>query len=58
LQIRRTVLAGGFDRHSDLQVVTGRWGEVVLFYLDRIDEMQRTAKLNGPSRNISATTCR
>jgi predicted TIM-barrel fold metal-dependent hydrolase len=57
LQILRMVLAGVFDRHPDLQVVTGHWGEVVLFYLDRIDEMQRTAKLNGPSRNISAT-CR
>jgi uncharacterized protein len=41
LQILRTVLAGVFDRHPDLQVVTGHWGEVVLFYLDRIDDMQR-----------------
>jgi uncharacterized protein len=30
LQILRTVLAGVFDRHPDLQVVTGHWGEVVL----------------------------
>ena len=48
LQILRMVLAGVFDRHPDLQVVTGHWGEVVLFYLDRIDEMQRTAKLKRP----------
>jgi predicted TIM-barrel fold metal-dependent hydrolase len=60
LQILRMVLAGVFDRHPDLQVVTGHWGEVVLFYLDRIDEMQRTAKLKRPvseyfRNNVSVT---
>lgn len=60
LQILRMVLAGVFDRHPDLQVVTGHWGEVVLFYLDRIDEMQRTAKLERPiseyfRSNVSVT---
>jgi len=60
LQILRMVLAGVFDRHPDLQVVTGHWGEVVLFYLDRIDEMQRTAKLKRPvsayfRSNVSVT---
>lgn len=60
LQILRMVLAGVFDRHPDLQVVTGHWGEVVLFYLDRIDEMQRPAKLQRPiseyfRSNVSVT---
>jgi predicted TIM-barrel fold metal-dependent hydrolase len=60
LQILRMVLAGVFDRHPDLQVVTGHWGEVVLFYLDRIDDLQHAAKLQRPvsdyfRSNVSVT---
>ena len=36
IQLLRLVLAGTFDRHPDLQVIVGHWGEVVLFYLERI----------------------
>ena len=39
MQILRMVFAGVFDRHPDLQVVTGHWGEVVLFYLERTQQM-------------------
>ena len=39
------ILAGVFDRLPDLQLITGHWGEVVLFYLDRIDNMGRAIKL-------------
>ena len=39
------ILAGVFDRFPDLQVITGHWGEVVLLYLDRIDDMIGLAKL-------------
>jgi predicted TIM-barrel fold metal-dependent hydrolase len=35
IQILRMIFAGVFDRHPDLQVVVGHWGEVVLFYLER-----------------------
>jgi predicted TIM-barrel fold metal-dependent hydrolase len=45
IQIVRLVLAGVFDRFPDLQIVTGHWGEVVLFYLERIDELAKVAKL-------------
>jgi predicted TIM-barrel fold metal-dependent hydrolase len=31
------VLAGVFDRFPDLQIVIGHWGELVLFYLERIE---------------------
>jgi uncharacterized protein len=48
VQILRLVLAGVFDRWPDLQIVTGHWGEVVLFYLDRIDNLAGPAKLNRP----------
>ncbi|MHA7987397.1 amidohydrolase family protein [Rathayibacter sp. CAU 1779] len=32
------VLAGVFDRYPRLQIVLGHWGELVPFYLDRLDE--------------------
>src|SRR6201996_8419756 len=48
VQILRLVLAGVFDRFPDLQLITGHWGEVVLFYLDRIDHMTGPAKLKRP----------
>ncbi len=48
VQILRMVLAGVFDRFPDLQLITGHWGEVVLFYLDRIDNLAGPAKLRRP----------
>ena len=50
IQIIRMVLAGVFDRFPDLKIITGHWGEVVLFYLDRLDMLSRPAKL---SRKVS-----
>lgn len=41
VQLLRMILGGVFDRHPDLQVVVGHWGEVVLFFLDRISGMER-----------------
>ncbi len=40
----RLILAGVFDRLPNLQIILGHWGEVVLFYLDRIDEVSKFAK--------------
>jgi predicted TIM-barrel fold metal-dependent hydrolase len=48
VQILRMVLAGVFDRFPGLQLITGHWGEVVLFYLDRIDHLAGVAKLARP----------
>ncbi|MFK5599825.1 amidohydrolase family protein [Methylobacterium sp. HMF5984] len=48
LQFVRLVLAGTFDRHPGLQVILGHWGEVVLFYLERLAALQRVAKLDRP----------
>ncbi|MGA7158407.1 MAG: amidohydrolase family protein [Acidobacteriaceae bacterium] len=45
VQILRMILAGVFDRFPELKIVTGHMGEVVLFYLDRIDLMSGPAKL-------------
>lgn len=45
IQILRLILAGVFDRFPNLQIVTGHWGEVMLFYLDRIDMLSGPAHL-------------
>lgn len=45
IQALRLVLAGVFDRLPELQLILGHWGEVILFYLDRIDLMTEPAGL-------------
>src|ERR1700761_6680302 len=32
------VLSGVFDQYPALQVILGHWGEMIPFYLDRLDE--------------------
>ncbi|MBB4686003.1 amidohydrolase family protein [Amycolatopsis jiangsuensis] len=44
----RMIVAGVFDRFPDLQIVLGHWGEVVLFYLDRIGIVDGFAGLRRP----------
>ena len=48
IQFVRLVLAGVFDRFPNLQVVLGHWGEVILFYIERLVALNRTAKLDRP----------
>ncbi|OXM44871.1 amidohydrolase family protein [Amycolatopsis alba] len=44
----RLILRGTFDRHPDLQVVLGHWGEMLLFWLDRADSLSRATGLARP----------
>ena len=39
----RLILRGTFDRHPDLQIVLGHWGEMLLFAMDRIDALSNVA---------------
>jgi predicted TIM-barrel fold metal-dependent hydrolase len=48
LQFVRMVLAGVFDRFPSLQIILGHWGEVVLFYLERMAALDRAARLKRP----------
>jgi uncharacterized protein len=50
VQLLRLIFNGVFDRFPKLQVITGHWGEVVLFYLERIELGARfaQAKLERP----------
>lgn len=47
-QFIRLVLAGTFDRLPKLQVILGHWGEVVLFYAERLAAMDRVSGLIQP----------
>jgi predicted TIM-barrel fold metal-dependent hydrolase len=46
----RLILRGTFDRHPQLQIVLGHWGEMLLFWLDRADSLTRVA---GLPRSVS-----
>ena len=39
----RLILRGTFDRHPDLQLVLGHWGEMLLLALDRVDSLSNVA---------------
>ena len=45
VQFLRLALAGVFDRFPNLQIILGHWGEVVLFYTERLKAFSRVAKL-------------
>ena len=61
IQFVRLILAGAFDRYPDLQIILGHWGEVVLFYLERLRALERVTKLQRPitdyfQRNLYVTS--
>jgi predicted TIM-barrel fold metal-dependent hydrolase len=61
IQFVRLILAGVFDRFPHLQIILGHWGEVVLFYLERLKALARVAKLGRPveeyfQRNLYVTS--
>jgi uncharacterized protein len=42
----RLIVRATFDRHPDLQLVLGHWGELLLFWTDRVDGLSRIAGLD------------
>lgn len=57
----RLIARGTFDRHPGLQIVLGHWGELLLFWVDRIQAVARTSGLERPMtdylrRNVVVTT--
>lgn len=40
MQLVRMILAGVFDRHPNLKIIIGHWGEVVAYYMHRLDEIK------------------
>ncbi len=57
IQFLRLGLAGVFDTFPDLQIILGHWGEVVLFFLERADNLARQAGLKRTfSEYVAANT--
>lgn len=48
VQVLRTILSGTFDRFPKLQLIAGHWGEMVPFFLSRLDQSmpKEVTKLN------------
>jgi predicted TIM-barrel fold metal-dependent hydrolase len=44
LSALRLVLAGTFDRHPELQLILGHWGEMLVAFLDRADVLTGAAR--------------
>lgn len=40
IQVLRLIFAGLFDKLPHLQIISGHWGEMVPFYLNRLDDQQ------------------
>ena len=54
VHLLRVLLAGKFDRFRNLQVISGHWGEMVPFYLQRLDD-SISQEVSGLSRSILDT---
>ncbi len=54
VHVIRLMLSGVFERHRNLQVISGHWGEMVPFYLQRMDDAM-PLEVTGLSRTITAT---
>ena len=48
IQFVRLVLAKVFDRFPNLQIILGHWGEVILFYTERLVSLNRVTNLEKP----------
>lgn len=48
VQLLRLILAGTFERFPQLQIVTGHWGEMLVFFLERIDKLSSGTTLPRP----------
>ncbi len=54
VHLLRLILSGVFDRYPQLQIISGHWGEMVPFYLQRLDD-SITQEVTGLSRSIADT---
>lgn len=54
IQEVRLILSGALDRHPDLRLISGHWGEMVPFFLQRMDDTMPQGA-TGLSRTITQT---
>ncbi|AMM20757.1 amidohydrolase [Frondihabitans sp. PAMC 28766] len=51
----RLITRGTFDRHPGLKLVLGHWGELLLFWQDRVDSLSRIAGLDRTVSEVLRT---
>ncbi|MBP2199017.1 amidohydrolase family protein [Pantoea cypripedii] len=54
IHLLRLILSGAFDRYPNLQVISGHWGEMLPFWLQRLDDSIPLAA-SGLRRSITQT---
>ncbi len=54
IQVVRLILSGALDRHRNLKLISGHWGEMVPFFLQRMDDTMPPG-VTGLARTISET---
>ena len=54
IQVIRLIMSGALDRHPKLRIISGHWGEMVPFYLQRLDDTLPPGA-TGLSRTVSQT---
>ncbi len=54
IQVLRLILSGTLDAHPNLRLISGHWGEMVPFFLQRLDDAL-PPEVTGLSRTISQT---
>jgi uncharacterized protein len=54
IHVLRLILSGAFEKYPALQIISGHWGEMVPFYLRRLDDML-PPNVTGLSRTITET---
>ncbi|ORB73954.1 amidohydrolase [Mycobacterium scrofulaceum] len=57
IHVLRLILSGAFERFPHLRVISGHWGEMVPFYLPRLDDVM-PPNVTGLSTTITDTYCR
>lgn len=54
IQVLRMLLAGKFDQYPNLQIISGHWGEMIPFYLQRLED-SIPQEVSGLQRSIIET---
>lgn len=54
IQVLRLILSGVFERFPKLQIIAGHWGEMVPFYLSRLDQALPQS-VTGLGRSVTET---
>jgi predicted TIM-barrel fold metal-dependent hydrolase len=54
IHVLRLILSGAFEKYPGLQVISGHWGDMVPFFLQRLDDML-PPNITGLSQTITET---